>query len=717
MSTDQENLQPHLREESPLTGTRLLEKDIFPDKILCLTDMDVEIILLRLQPLIGPDAYRVNIHTFHSFCNDVIRQHPSLFENTPSDLISPLEKIRLFKSLIDGFPKDHPLKSRRGDLYSGIGYLQNLFDTMKREGWTPGGAAANEFAPFQELMRRNNRYDPDDRIDWVIRALEENPSFLVACQERYPYVLVDEDEDIGGIRSRLVSLLAGKKRRLVTEGPSSGKTVVSGKRSPNLFGIPFVQKILLFLRYLAAEYDTPDVGDELLFELLHSDLFSIPPMEIARLSVEVAGRQFGDQRTSIRRLLYEKAHRPPRDLFDNGLPENLKRASRILEKLIGDIPNLTLPALFENCIRDTGILEAVRLSPDKSWQIQVLTALSDLIKEEFRRDPDLDVEELVQGIDLMRANGIPLPLAIAEEEPPAPDTGNPLAPEIEAAEENFISPMLGKFVMNATALNNYLKCPLEFYYNNLVRIPSPKNEAAEFGSAVHFALQRLFEKMQAGTSRSFPSKEELLEDFSWFMSRHRKSFSKEAFTRRMEYGPEVLSDYYDKYLHQWNKIVAVERNIRNVTVRGVPVKGKLDKLEFQGNEVNIVDYKTGDVDKAKARLTPPHSGNPNGGDYWRQAVFYKVLVDNYGQKDWKVVSTEFDFVEPDKKKEYQKVKIAITPSDSTTVIQQIRTTWEKIQNRDFYTGCGKADCHWCNFVKTNHLAIALHERKEEKEEI
>jgi DNA helicase-2/ATP-dependent DNA helicase PcrA len=41
--------------------------------------------------------------------------------------------------------------------------------------------------------------------------------------------------------------------------------------------------------------------------------------------------------------------------------------------------------------------------------------------------------------------------------------------------------------------------------------------------------------------------------------------------------------------------------------------------------------------------------------------------------------------------------------------------WLKIQRKDFYTGCGKDDCHWCNFVKTNKLAIALHELKEEEE--
>jgi DNA helicase-2/ATP-dependent DNA helicase PcrA len=69
--------------------------------------------------------------------------------------------------------------------------------------------------------------------------------------------------------------------------------------------------------------------------------------------------------------------------------------------------------------------------------------------------------------------------------------------------------------------------------------------------------------------------------------------------------------------------------------------------------VNVVDYKTGDPEKARSKLIPPNEKEPKGGDYWRQAVFYKILVDNYESKQWKVMSTEFDFIEPDKKKNFQ----------------------------------------------------------------
>jgi DNA helicase-2/ATP-dependent DNA helicase PcrA len=289
------------------------------------------------------------------------------------------------------------------------------------------------------------------------------------------------------------------------------------------------------------------------------------------------------------------------------------------------------------------------------------------------------------------------------------------APEIQKIEDDFVSNILDKFVMNVTALNNYLHCPLEFYFKNLIRIPSPKNEATEFGSSIHFAIQRLFEKMKLNPREEFSPREDLLQDFTWYMHRHRESFTSEAFHRRMEYGLEILGNYYDKYIHQWNKIVAIERNIRNVVVNGVPLKGKLDKLEFYNKEVNVVDYKTGDVDKAKERLSPPSDKCPEGGDYWRQAVFYKILVDNYGQKEWRVISSEFDFIEPDKKKEYRKIRIPISPDDINFVLDQVTDTWQKIQNREFYIGCGKPDCHWCNFVKTNKLAVAVSEIADEVE--
>ena len=1005
-------------------GKILLEPDNAPENILCLTYTDAGAIAMRrrLQQFIGADAYKVNIYTFHAFCNDVIQDNLSLFEKNSLDAISELENIQLFKKLIDNFPKNHPLKRYRGDVYFEINNLRNLFSAMKREGWTADfineridayitdlptrdeyiakratkefkkgdvrtdkieeekekkeklRAAVNEFENYQNLMRERNRYDFDDMINWVIKAFEENQDVLANYQERFQYVLVDEYQDTSGTQNKLVELLTAywdtpnifvvgdddqsiyrfqganvenmltfannytadlltvvltnnyrstqpildisktlinkNMERLVTQIPGLSKELISSrevlksltnhpiireynsvkeemagiteaifqllqndiqpgkiaviykenkygealanylrlrqvpiysKRSVNILQDAFVNKVITIMRYLNAEHDTPYGGDELLFEILHYDFYKIPPIETAKLTVEVNSKKYSGAATSLRRLLFDKANQPPKDLFDTGISSKLKMVSGIIENLLGDVANVSLQQLLDNIIRNAGVLPYIMQHPQKLKLLQLLTALFDFVKEETGRNPYLDLKGFIEIIDLMEKEALPLPLTEVSGNEKAvnlltahgskglefeyvffagvnasswekkrkpgggyklPDTmfasspsfgggqgevaaeGEELrrlfyvaltraekhlyisyakfsneakglepsmfiaeiqevhnlpveqilipaeemaefnllqftaqAPEISHDEDDFIDGLLSKFDMNVTALNNYLKCPLQFYYNNLIRIPSGKNEATEFGSAVHYAIERLFKKMQDGGQEKFGSKDELMADFEWYMRRHRENFTQESFARRMEYGEEVLSNYYNKYINSWVKVVAIERNIKGVVVDGVPLKGKMDKLEFDGKNINVVDYKTGDIDKALPSLKGPNDKKPEGGNYWRQAVFYKILIDNYTLKDWKVISTEFDFIEPDKKKEYRKEKIIITPEDTNVVREQIADTWDKIQAKDFYTGCGKEDCHWCNFVKTNDLAIALHDMEDIQEEI
>ena len=55
-------------------GKILLDTDAKPHNILCLTYTDAGAVAMRkrLFEFIGPEAYRVNIYTFHAFCNDII---------------------------------------------------------------------------------------------------------------------------------------------------------------------------------------------------------------------------------------------------------------------------------------------------------------------------------------------------------------------------------------------------------------------------------------------------------------------------------------------------------------------------------------------------------------------------------------------------------------------------------------------------------------------
>jgi DNA helicase-2/ATP-dependent DNA helicase PcrA len=74
------------------------------------------------------------------------------------------------------------------------------------------------------------------------------------------------------------------------------------------------------------------------------------------------------------------------------------------------------------------------------------------------------------------------------------------------------------------------------------------------------------------------------------------------------------------------------------------------------------------------------------------------------------------FIEPNSEGAFDKKLINIKPEHEEIVKAQIRETWEKIQDHDFYTGCGKPECRWCEFVKEHKLYVSLLEGEEVAEE-
>ena len=60
----------------------MIESGIAPDSILCLTYSEAAAneMKARLVKEIGTVAASVTIHTYHAFCNEIIRQNPMEFE-------------------------------------------------------------------------------------------------------------------------------------------------------------------------------------------------------------------------------------------------------------------------------------------------------------------------------------------------------------------------------------------------------------------------------------------------------------------------------------------------------------------------------------------------------------------------------------------------------------------------------------------------------------
>lgn len=287
-------------------------------------------------------------------------------------------------------------------------------------------------------------------------------------------------------------------------------------------------------------------------------------------------------------------------------------------------------------------------------------------------------------------------------------------PDVPRLDAQYIRKRLESFVLSPSALSAYLDCPLRFYYDYILCVPAIPSESMEYGNAVHFALYRLFKTMKERHDR-FPEEQEFLRFFDEDMTRRRAQFTERQFRNRMQQGHMVLSAYYRRYVAEWNKIVALEYNARNVQVNGVPLKGRMDKLEFDGLRVTVVDYKTGSLRRARqdGKLAPPSENLPYGGDYWRQMVFYKLLLDRQ-KKDWEMAAARFDFVDlpaGSTADDFGSFLMQVELEHERQVIDLITATYEKIQRHEFFAGCRSEDCVYCSmyYGKAYMMPVATEE--------
>lgn len=273
---------------------------------------------------------------------------------------------------------------------------------------------------------------------------------------------------------------------------------------------------------------------------------------------------------------------------------------------------------------------------------------------------------------------------------------------IKISNGEWIERLLQQFTMSATQLNKFLRCPLTFYYETILRVPMQKGVSLAFGSAVHYALERLYLDMKE--NGDFPTKEQFIQFFIKQLYRESANLTKEDLERRLEKGEQMLAEYYDYYIDNMPRNVEIELSVKRYYLHGVPVTGKIDKIEKSEHGCIIVDYKTGKPGQyASKNLAPPSDKDPIGGDYWRQMIFYKLLLENSEQSLGTVNKGLFDYIEKNEKGEHKIFTVPFIPSEEDVVLSQLKDAYTRIMNHEFDKGCGDENCHWCNFAKRYEL--------------
>ena len=267
---------------------------------------------------------------------------------------------------------------------------------------------------------------------------------------------------------------------------------------------------------------------------------------------------------------------------------------------------------------------------------------------------------------------------------------------------------LDNFTLSITILNTYLRCPIGCYYEQLLEVPYAENESQAFGKAIHQALERYFRAARDDERQEFGPAEELVEAFEKAFWHYRATLPPVAYQRRQAAGRRWLLDFHAHFQPTWLPHALTEHPVAALLPNGIELTGVLDRLDPhpQGGH-QVVDYKTGKPDNAGAALKPaaPNTSlaewvqdpKVRGGDYWRQAVFYHLLLKYDITQAFQPLGIHFQYLPPREDKvrgqRYEPYEVNVQPEDEAAVLAQITAVDAAIRARDFSHGCGT--CYWC----------------------
>jgi DNA helicase-2/ATP-dependent DNA helicase PcrA len=234
----------------------LLKTDTAPENILALTYTTAGVISMRekLVEIIGDRAYRVNIFTFHAFCEHIIKEFPFYFEELGgARVIGDLERVEIIESIIKKNNFEHLVSFH--DEFSFLNKIISGILSIKKEGLTPeefinklsswkkellsnedsyykkdygeykkgdlkpaeeekinkkierGRELGEIFSSYQEELKNKGLYDFSDMILYVLEELSKNKELKADVQEKYQYILIDEHQDTNQGQNNIIEFL------------------------------------------------------------------------------------------------------------------------------------------------------------------------------------------------------------------------------------------------------------------------------------------------------------------------------------------------------------------------------------------------------------------------------------------------------------------------------------------------------------------------------
>ncbi len=179
----------------------LKETDSRPFNILCLTftDSGAKNMKDRLASIIGPEAYKVNINTFHSFAKGLMNMYPyKFFDGAMPRLMDDYTRKQLYKSILEEVRSNNfkntltSYNKEQGFVYQS--YIDQRIKQLKGNGITP--------TKLEEILNRNAKevekltelLSPIFSQTMSLKVYELIPTLIESLKEFYSKTFTSHDK-------------------------------------------------------------------------------------------------------------------------------------------------------------------------------------------------------------------------------------------------------------------------------------------------------------------------------------------------------------------------------------------------------------------------------------------------------------------------------------------------------------------------------------------
>ena len=251
--------------------------------------------------------------------------------------------------------------------------------------------------------------------------------------------------------------------------------------------------------------------------------------------------------------------------------------------------------------------------------------------------------------------------------------------------------------LSVTALNHFCECPSKFLFKSILKLPEPPSANAEKGNAMHEAMARVWHLSDKNDLTVTKTIKKAVQDF--MANSLLPIFEKEPILEELERHAPIVAKSLIGHFNQTG-IVSTEAWVERVFSGNyqkkaiiINLRGKLDAILETKTAVSVYDYKTREALSVNAIKGETKNGNR---DYFRQLVFYKILLDNNSKFKNKSIETALVFIKPDDKGRCPIISLPVQKSDLDSVKSEIESLINSVWSGKVLTDyCEDKNCEYC----------------------